>query len=499
MQQNQKPDSGLELDMNEQMKVRLEKLRSMRGKGQDPFAEVKWDVTHHSLDILEQFDALEGQTVRLAGRVMSKRGMGKASFCDLSDFKGRIQLFAKIDELGADAYDEWQKLDIGDIIGVEGVVFKTKRGEISVKVKRYQLLAKALRPLPEKYHGLKDTDTRYRQRYLDLIVNPEVRETFIKRSLIIRTLRHELENRDFIEVDTPMLQVIPGGAAARPFITHHNALDIDLYLRIAPELYLKQLIVGGFERVFEIGRQFRNEGLSIKHNPEFTLLEAYQAYTDYCGMMDLTEQLIAAAARAVHGKTQIEWQGKELDLTPPYRRMTMREAVYLYTGIDFDQVDGDEEARLIARQHQLEGFNEKMLRGEIMNLFFEICCEGKLIQPTFILDYPIEVSPLTKKKQDQPWLTERFELFIDGREYANAYSELNDPLDQRERFAAQQKKREAGDEEASLMDEDFCVALEYGMPPTGGLGIGVDRLVMLLTNSPSIRDVLLFPTMKPIR
>ena len=326
-----------------------------------------------------------------------------------------------------------------------------------------------------------------------------MRETFIKRSLIIRTLRHELENRDFIEVDTPMLQVIPGGAAARPFITHHNALDIDLYLRIAPELYLKQLIVGGFERVFEIGRQFRNEGLSIKHNPEFTLLEAYQAYTDYCGIMDLTEQLIAAAARAVHGKTQIEWQGKELDLTPPYRRMTMREAVYLYTGIDFDQVDGDEEARLIARQHQLEGFNEKMLRGEIMNLFFEICCEGKLIQPTFILDYPIEVSPLTKKKQDQPWLTERFELFIDGREYANAYSELNDPLDQRERFAAQQKKREAGDEEASLMDEDFCVALEYGMPPTGGLGIGVDRLVMLLTNSPSIRDVLLFPTMKPIR
>lgn len=488
-----------EADIHEQMQIRLNKLSALAEAGHDPFAEVKWPVTHHSVEISGRFTELEGQTVCLAGRLMSKRGMGKVSFCDLADRKGRIQLFTKIDELGDAAYSEWQKLDIGDLVGVEGVVFRTQRGEISIKTAAYRLLAKALRPLPEKYHGLKDTDTRYRQRYLDLIVNPEVRDTFEKRSLIIRTLREALERQHFIEVETPMLNVIPGGAAARPFVTHHNALDIDLYLRIAPELYLKRLIVGGFERVYEIGRQFRNEGLSIKHNPEFTLLEAYQAYTDYNGMMLLTEQLISAAARAVHGGTIIPWQGKTIDLTPPYRRLSMREAILQYAGVDFDQATDVAAAHALARSRQLDGVKKDMLRGDIMNLFFETYCEEKLVQPTFITDYPIEISPLTKKKPGRPDLTERFELFIDGREYANAYSELNDPQDQRDRFAAQLKKREAGDEEANLLDEDFCLALEYGMPPTGGLGMGIDRLVMLLTDSASIRDVLLFPTMKPLR
>ncbi|MDW7658452.1 MAG: lysine--tRNA ligase [Bacillota bacterium] len=512
MQHNEQPDPSrdtalpasndaqpTEADINEQMQIRLNKLDTLSDAGQDPFIEVAWPVTHHSRDIIENFDELEGQTVCLAGRLMSKRGMGKVSFCDLADRKGRIQLFTKIDELGDVAYGEWQKLDIGDLTGIEGTVFRTKRGEISVKTASYKLLAKALRPLPEKYHGLKDTDTRYRQRYLDLIVNPEVRDTFEKRSLIIRTLREELERQDFIEVETPMLNVIPGGATARPFVTHHNALDIDLYLRIAPELYLKRLIVGGFERVYEIGRQFRNEGLSIKHNPEFTLLEAYQAYTDYRGMMQLTEQLISAAARAVHGQPVVSWQGKTIDLTPPYHRLTMNEAIRQYADVDFDQVPDDETAHKVAKTHHIAGVKKDMLRGDIMNLFFETFCEANLVQPTFITDYPIEISPLTKKKPGRPDLTERFELFIDGREYANAYSELNDPLDQRDRFAAQLKKREAGDEEANLLDEDFCLALEYGMPPTGGLGMGIDRLVMLLTDSASIRDVLLFPTMKPLR
>lgn len=488
-----------ETDTGEQMQIRLGKLQALAEAGCDPFTEVSWPVTQHSQDIIDQFETMEGQSVSLAGRLMSRRGMGKVSFCDLADWKGRIQLFTKIDELGEAAYGEWQKLDIGDLVGIEGIVFRTKRGEISVKTTAYKLLAKALRPLPEKYHGLKDTDTRYRQRYLDLLVNPEVRETFVKRSLIIRTLRAELEKQEFVEVETPLLNVIPGGAAARPFVTHHNALDIDLYLRIAPELYLKRLIVGGFERVYEIGRQFRNEGLSIKHNPEFTLLEAYQAYTDYRGMMTLTEQLVSAAARAVHGRTTIEWQGKTIDLTPPYRRLTMREAILQYAGLDFDQVPDDKTAHKLAAARELPGVKKDMLRGDIMNLFFETYCETSLVQPTFITDYPIEVSPLTKKKPGRPDLTERFELFIDGREYANAYSELNDPIDQRERFAAQLKKREAGDEEANLLDEDFCTALEYGMPPTGGMGMGIDRLVMLLTDAASIRDVLLFPTMKPVR
>jgi len=488
-----------EPDMNEQMRIRLAKLQEMTGRGEDPFETVTFPVTCHSSDILNDFDQFEGKAVAVAGRLMSKRGMGKVSFCDLADRRGKIQVFTKIDELGETAYAEWQKLDIGDLVGIEGIAFRTQRGEISVKSKGYRLLAKSLRPLPEKYHGLKDTDTRYRQRYLDLIMNPEVKDAFEKRSLIIRTLRSELENRDFIEVETPILNVIPGGATARPFVTHHNALDIDLFLRIAPELYLKRLIVGGFERVFEIGRQFRNEGISIKHNPEFTLMEVYQAYTDYKGMMELSEQLIAQSALAVQGKTVISYQGQEVDLTPPFRRLSMAEAIRQYAEVDFDQVFDAASAHELAKSHHLEELKPGMGRGDIMNLFFETYCEEKLVQPTFIYDYPIEISPLTKKKPGQPELTERFELFICGREYANAYSELNDPIDQRERFALQAKKREAGDDEANLLDEDFCMALEYGLPPTGGLGLGIDRLVMLLTDVNSIRDVLLFPTMKPLR
>ena len=489
----------VEQDMNEQMRIRLAKLEDLAGQGADPFTQVTFPVTCHSRDILDKFADMEGQPVTIAGRLMSKRGMGKVSFCDLQDRRGRIQLFTKIDELGEAAYAEWQKLDIGDLVGVEGIAFRTQRGEISVKTVKYTLLAKTLRPLPEKYHGLKDTDTRYRQRYLDLIMNPEVKDAFEKRSLIIRTLRRELDNSDFIEVETPILNLIPGGATARPFVTHHNALDVDLYLRIAPELYLKRLIVGGFERVYEIGRQFRNEGLSIKHNPEFTLLEVYQAYTDYKGMMDLTERLIAQTAQAVLGTTRIEYQGKQIDLTPPFRRLSMNDAILQYAEIDFDQIRTAEEAGSLAQARGLTDYKPGMGRGDVMNLFFEAFCEENLVQPTFIYDYPIEISPLTKKKPGSPDLTERFELFIDGREYANAYSELNDPIDQRERFAAQLKKREAGDDEANQMDEDFCVSLEYGMPPTGGMGMGIDRLVMLLTDSSSIRDVLLFPTMKPLR
>ena len=486
-------------ETNEQMQIRLAKLQELTARGRDPFLEVTYPVSCHSSDITGNFAAMEGLEVTVAGRLMSRRGMGKVSFCDLADRTGKIQIFTKIDELGEEAYTEWQKLDIGDLVGVQGIAYRTQRGEISVRSRSYRLLAKALRPLPEKYHGLKDTDTRYRQRYLDLVMNPEVKDTFEKRSLIIRTLRGELDQLGFIEVETPILNVIPGGAAARPFVTHHNALDIDLFLRIAPELYLKRLIVGGFERVYEIGRQFRNEGLSVKHNPEFTLIEVYQAFTDYRGMMDLSEQLVAAAAQAVHGRTVVRYQNQDIDLTPPFRRLTMTEAIRQYAGVDFDQVAGDAAARSLAEAHHLEGLKPGLPRGEIMNLFFETYCEEKLIQPTFICDYPIEISPLTKKKPGRPDLTERFELFICGREYANAYSELNDPLDQRERFAQQLRKREAGDDEANLLDEDFCTALEYGMPPTGGLGMGIDRLVMLLTDSVSIRDVLLFPTMKPLR
>lgn len=485
-------------EMHEQMRVRLAKLKELAAAGRDPFEQVQYEVSNHSIDIIDNFEAMEGQHVTLAGRIMSKRGMGKVSFCDMVDRKGRIQLFTKIDELGEETYSEWQRLDIGDLVGVEGEAFRTQRGEISIKTKAYVLLAKALRPLPEKYHGLKDMDTRYRQRYLDLIVNPEVKDTFEKRSRIIRSLRRQLDDRDFIEVETPILNTIPGGASARPFVTHHNALDIDLYLRIAPELYLKRLIVGGFERVYEIGRTFRNEGMSIKHNPEFTLLELYQAYTDYKGMMELTETLIATCAQEVLGTTKVVYQEAEIDLTPPFARLSMNDAILKFSGVDFNQVETLEQAVALAKEHKLGDIEASMGRGDIMNLFFEHYCEDKLIQPTFIYDYPLEISPLTKKKPGQPELTERFELFINGREHANAYSELNDPLDQRERFAMQLKKREAGDDEASLTDEDFCMALEYGLPPTGGLGIGIDRLIMLLTDSFSIRDVLLFPTMKPI-
>lgn len=486
---------GIEQDLNEILMIRRQKLSELQEKGKDPFHTVKYDITHKTADIINSFEELDGTAVSIAGRLMAKRGMGKSSFCDLHDRYGKIQLFFRINDLGEEAYDEFKKLDIGDIIGVKGTVFKTRMGEISVRVSEYTLLSKSLRPLPEKFHGLKDTDTRYRQRYLDLIVNPEVRNTFILRSKIISSIRNFLNDRGFLEVDTPILNTIPGGAAARPFITHHNTLDIDLYLRIAPELYLKRLIVGGLEKVYEMGRMFRNEGISVKHNPEFTLLELYEAYTDYKGMMELTESLFTHAAKEVLGTLEIEYQGQKIDLSLPWARLTMTEAVKKYTGLDFEAISLDE-AVLAAKEKGLE-LNGQLSKGEIMNLFFEEFVEQNLIQPTFIMDYPVEVSPLTKRKPDKPELTERFELFIYGREMANAYSELNDPIDQKERFLAQVKKREQGDEEANMMDEDYIVSLEHGLPPTGGLGIGIDRLVMLFTNSYSIRDVLLFPTMKP--
>ncbi len=484
-------------DLNELLKVRRGKLSELQNNGKDPFKIVKYDVTHSTKYIVDNFESMEGASVSIAGRLMSKRGMGKASFCDVRDRDDKIQIYVKSDVIGVEVYEDFKKFDIGDIVGVKGEVFKTNKGEKSLKAQEIVLLAKSLQPLPEKWHGLKDVDLRYRQRYVDLIVNPNVRDNFIMRSKIIKQIRKFLDDREFLEVDTPLLNTIPGGATAKPFITHHNTLDMDMYLRIAPELYLKRLIVGGLEKVYEMGRMFRNEGMSVKHNPEFTLMEVYEAYTDYKGMMDLTEQLISTVAQEVLGTTKVDYQGQEIDLTPPWNRMTMVEAVEKYAGVNFDNITSDEEARNIAKEKKVH-LDGKPTKGEVLNLMFEEFAEEHLVQPTFIMDYPVEVSPLTKRKPDMPSFTERFELFITSREMANAYSELNDPIDQKGRFLSQVAKREAGDEEANMMDDDFVTSLEYGMPPTGGLGVGIDRLIMLLTDSYSIRDVLLFPTMKSL-
>ena len=489
-----KPQNGGQ-DINQLVKVRREKLAALQEAGKDPFVITKYDVTHHSTDIISAFYELEGKNVSIAGRLMSKRVMGKASFCHVQDLKGTIQCYVARDSVGEESYADFKKLDIGDIVGLSGNVFKTQTGEISVHADSVTLLSKSLQILPEKYHGLTNVDMRYRQRYVDLIMNPEVKDTFIKRSKIISTIRSYLDNLGFIEVETPMLVPNAGGAAARPFETHFNALDEDVKLRISLELYLKRLIVGGLERVYEIGRVFRNEGVDTRHNPEFTLMELYQAYTDYHGMMDLTENLYRHLARTVCGTTLITYDGKEIDLGKPFERLTMTEAVKKYAGIDFDQVADTAEAKKLADERGIE-YEERHCKGDILNMFFEEYCEDNLIQPTFIMDHPVEVSPLTKRKPDKPGYVERFEMFINGWEMCNAYSELNDPIDQRERFKAQDAAAAAGDEEANHTDEDFLNALEIGMPPTGGIGYGIDRLVMLLTDSPAIRDVLLFPTMK---
>lgn len=486
-----------EQDLNQLLKVRREKLQDLQAAGKDPFQITKYDVTAHSSDIKEQFDTMEGQTVRVAGRIMQKRVMGKASFCNVQDLKGNIQSYVARDSIGEDSYKDFKKYDIGDIVGIEGEVFKTKTGEISIHAASVTLLSKSLQILPEKYHGLTNTDLRYRQRYTDLIMNEEVRDTFVKRSKIISAIRRYLDGQGFMEVETPMLVSNAGGAAARPFETHYNALDEDVKLRISLELYLKRLIVGGLERVYEIGRVFRNEGVDTRHNPEFTLMELYQAYTDYYGMMDLTENMYRYVAQEVLGTTLVPYGDEMIDLGKPFERLTMVDAVKKYAGVDFDEVADTEAAKKLADEHHIE-YEDRHTKGDILNLFFEEYCEEKLVQPTFIMDHPIEISPLTKKKPDKPDYVERFELFITGREMANAYSELNDPIDQRERFKAQEAALAAGNEEANTTDEDFLNALEIGMPPTGGIGYGIDRLVMLLTNSPAIRDVLLFPTMKSL-
>ena len=486
-----------EQDINQLIKVRRDKLKELQENGKDPFQITKYDVTNHSTDIKDDFDAFEGKEVSIAGRMMFKRVMGKASFCNVQDLKGSIQAYVARDEIGEDSYKDFKKYDIGDILGIKGKVFKTKTGEISIHASEVTLLSKSLQILPEKFHGLTDTDTRYRQRYVDLIMNQESKQTFIKRSQIIKEIRNFLAGRDFMEVETPMLVPNAGGAAARPFETHYNALNEDVKLRISLELYLKRLIVGGLERVYEIGRVFRNEGVDTRHNPEFTLMELYQAYTDYEGMMELTESMFRYLAEKVCGTTKITYNGIEIDLGKPFERLTMNDAIKKYAGIDFDTVADDEAAKALAREHHIE-FEERHTKGDIINLFFEEFCEKELIQPTFIMDHPVAISPLTKKKPSDPTKVERFELFINTWEMCNAYSELNDPIDQRERFAAQDAAFEAGDEEANHTDEDFLNALEIGMPPTGGIGYGIDRLVMLLTDSPAIRDVLLFPTMKSL-
>ena len=488
--------------LSELLQIRRDKLDALREAGKDPFEITKYDVTAYSGDIKANFvDPPEGEestvTVSMAGRIMSKRGMGKASFADLQDKQGRIQLYVRKDMVGEEAYADFKKWDIGDIIGVTGVVFRTHMGEISVRATSVVLLAKSLLPLPEKFHGLKDPELRYRQRYVDLIMNPEVKDTFVKRSMIIKEIRALLDEEDFLEVETPMLNTIAGGASARPFVTHHNALNIDMYMRIALELYLKRLIIGGFDRVYEIGRVFRNEGMDPRHNPEFTLLELYQAYTNLDGMMDITEKMFRRCAEKVNGCTTVVFDGHEIDLGKPFARITMTDAVKQYSGVDFNELPDLEAARKAAKEHHVE-FEERHKKGDILAAFFDEFVEENLIQPTFITEYPIEVSPLTKKDPEKPGMTQRFELFIAGREHANAYSELNDPIDQRERFMAQAALREQGDDEAEHLDEDFLTAMEYGMPPTGGLGVGIDRMVQLLTGNYSIRDVLLFPTMKPI-
>ncbi len=489
--QNQKQEP----DVHQLLKVRREKLAELQANGNDPFQITKYDVTAHTADIKDNFETLEGTSVSVAGRMMSKRVMGKASFCNVQDLKGNIQVYVARDAIGEDPYKAFKKMDIGDIVGIKGEVFRTKTGEISIHASEVTLLSKSLQIMPEKYHGLTNTDLRYRQRYVDLMVNPESKDTFIKRSKIIREIRNFLDEQGFMEVETPILVANAGGAAARPFTTHYNALDEDINLRISLELYLKRLIVGGMERVYEIGRVFRNEGLDTRHNPEFTLMELYQAYTDYHGMMDLTENLYRTVAQKVLGTTTVTYKGVELELGKPFERITMVDAVKKYAGIDFSTVKTDEEAKAIADAHHIQ-YEARHKKGDILSLLFEEFVEEHLVQPTFVMDHPIEISPLTKKKPENPDYTERFELFIMGAEMANAYSELNDPLDQRERFLAQEEMKAAGDEEANSMDEDFLNALEYGMPPTGGIGFGIDRMVMMLTDSAAIRDVLLFPTMK---
>ncbi len=496
--ENKKNQAPAEQDVNQLRKVRREKLANLQADGKDPFVITKYEVDHHTEEIKSNFEALEGSHVRIAGRLMSKRVMGKASFCNVSDLKGNIQIYVARDMVGEEPYKDFKKYDVGDLVGLAGEVFRTNAGEISVRVEEITLLAKSLQVLPEKYHGLTNTDIRYRQRYVDLIMNPEVKDVFIKRSKIISSIRHYLDSQGFMEVETPMLVSNAGGAAARPFETHYNALDEDLKLRISLELYLKRLIVGGLERVYEIGRVFRNEGVDTRHNPEFTLMELYQAYTDYHGMMDLTENLYRHVAQEVLGTTKIVYKGIEMDLGEPFKRITMVDAVKEYSGVDFAQIHTLEEARAAAKEHHVE-FEARHTKGDILNLFFETFVEEHLLQPTFVMDHPIEISPLTKKKPENPEYVERFEFFMNGWEMANAYSELNDPIDQRERFAAQEAQFAAGDEEANHTDEDFLNALEIGMPPTGGIGFGIDRMCMLLTGATAIRDVLLFPTMKSIK
>ena len=494
-EQQKKPQK--EQDINQLLKVRREKLANLQAEGKDPFVITKYDVTHHSMEIKDNYDTLEGKEVSVAGRMMFKRVMGKASFCNIQDLQGNIQSYVARDDIGEDSYKDFKKYDVGDILGIKGFVFKTKTGEISIHAKEVTLLSKSLRILPEKYHGLTDTDTRYRQRYVDLIMNEDVKDTFIKRSKVISSIRRYLDGQGFMEVETPMLVSNAGGAAARPFETHFNALDEDLQLRISLELYLKRLIVGGMERVYEIGRVFRNEGLDTRHNPEFTLMELYQAYTDYHGMMDLTENLYRYIAKEVTGSEVLTYGEHTMDLSKPFERITMVDAVKKYANVDFNEVADTAAAKKLADEHHIE-YEDRHEKGDILNLFFEEYVEEHLIQPTFIMDHPIEISPLTKKKPDNPDYVERFEFFMNGWEMANAYSELNDPIDQRERFEAQEKAFEAGDDEANHTDEDFLNALSIGMPPTGGIGFGIDRMVMMMTNSPAIRDVLLFPTMKSL-